>query len=80
MNQDLSYQAGLYKAFEEYINTFLQINELPPNAEEFLYQFENEVQEILHNFAHETDWEPILEKARFTENSGKQDEQTPRHY
>lgn len=48
MNQDLSYQAGLYKAFEEYINTFLQINELPPNAEEFLYQFENDEQTPRH--------------------------------
>ena len=67
---DYDYQAGLYKAFEEYINTFLLINELPPDEKEFLYQFENEVTEILHNFVHEQDWLDILEKARLRENSG----------
>ncbi|MBD2483518.1 hypothetical protein [Planktothrix sp. FACHB-1365] len=77
MNQDLSSQAGLFKAFEEYIPVYLSLNGLPPNEREFLYWFRWDVEDILDNFVGEQDWLDILEKARAAKDlEGQQNEQT----
>lgn len=61
MNREDSY-ANLHQAFRQHIDSFLQDNELPTSAEQFIRQFEVDVEEILYDFVCETDWDAIIKK------------------